>query len=53
MRISDVQDTIEKHISALWRPFTNHAGHHEPPHRGKGDPHPRIAIGLLLEPSKR
>ena len=53
MRIGDVKDTLEKQIGALLRPFTEHEGHHEPPHGGKGDPHPRIAIGLIVEPSKR
>src|SRR5262249_34537248 len=53
MRIGDVKDTIEKHIGALLRPFTNHEGHHEPPHGGNGDPHPRLARGLIVEPRKR
>lgn len=53
MRIGDVQDTLEKQIGAPWCPFTDHEGHHEPPQGGKGDPHPRIAIGLIVEPSKR
>ena len=53
VRIGDVQDPIEQQVSALLRPFTNHEGHHQPPHRGKGHPHPRIAIGLLIESSKR
>jgi hypothetical protein len=34
-------------------PFTNHEGKHEPPHWCKGDPDPRLAIGLIEEPSKR
>ena len=53
IRISNVKEPIEKQISALLRAFTKHEGHHEPPHRGKGNSHPRIAIGLLIEPSKR
>ena len=53
MRIGDVQDTIEQQISALLCPFTNHEGKHEPSHRGKRHPDPRIAIGLIVEPSKR
>ena len=52
-RIGDVKDTLEKQIGALLRPFTDHEGHHESPHGGKGDPHPRIARGLIVEPSKR
>ena len=53
MRIGDVKDTLEKQIGALLRPFTDHEGHYEPPHGGEGDPHPRIAIGFIIEPSKR
>src|SRR6476660_6352655 len=45
VRIGDVKDPIEKHISALVRAFTNHEGHHEPPHWGKGHPDPCITIG--------
>jgi hypothetical protein len=35
MRLGDMQDTLEKHISALLCPLTNHEGEHEPPHRPK------------------
>jgi hypothetical protein len=53
MRISDVQDALEKPSSARLRPFTKPEGEHEPPHRCKGDPAPGIAIGLIRVPSKR
>jgi hypothetical protein len=52
-RIGDVEDPIEPQMSALLRPCTDHEGHHAPPPRGKGHPHPRIAIGVILEPSQR
>jgi hypothetical protein len=51
--ISDMQNSVEQHISALLRPFTNREGHHKPPGWGEGHPHPRITIGLIVEPSKR
>jgi len=53
VRISDIQNPIEQHISALVRPFTHHEGHDEPPAWDKGHPHPRLPRGLLIEPSKR
>src|SRR4029450_9078094 len=53
MRIGDVKDPLEKQIAALLRPFTNHEGYYEPPHRGKGDPHPPPPPRLIVEPSKR
>ena len=52
-RIGDVQAPIEQPMSALWRPVPDHEGHPEPPPRGKGAPHPRIARGGIIEPSQR
>jgi hypothetical protein len=53
MRIGDVKDALEKHISALLCPFTNYEGKPEPPHRGTGDPDPCLTRGLIREPSTR
>jgi hypothetical protein len=52
-RLGDVQHPLKQSSSALWRPWTNPEGHHEPPHGGTGHPYPRIAIGLSVEPSPR
>jgi hypothetical protein len=48
-----VKNSIEQQISALLYPFTDHKGYHEPPNRCERHPHPRIAIGFIIAPSKR